>query len=455
MNRRNFLALTPAAVAFAMETLAVLDPRRALFTLPNNGGYGALYPVKARNTGETWLALPEGFEYTALGQTGSRMSDGHATPPSHDGMAAFKVGNELRIVRNHEINAGLGEKGSVFGRVETAYDARGGGGTTTLIVDPKTRELVRDFVSLNGTLTNCAGGPTPWGTWISCEETTLGASLIRDEQDRVRGGFAQKHGYCFEVAASANGAVKTQPLTGLGRFVHEAIAVDAKSGIVYLTEDRGAAGFYRFTPKRKTRLAEGGALQMLKVADRQQADLRTGLKAGQSFAVTWVNINEPDTPAVEQGADAVYQQGFTQGAATFARLEGIWHAGDSLFFTSTSGGDRKLGQVWQYTPQRKDKGALKLIFESPGEAVLDMPDNLCVSPRGGLVVCEDGHNEQFVRGLTRQGQIFDFAKNVKSGHEGMEFAGATFSPDGQTLFVNIQTPGVTLAVWGPWEKGVL
>lgn len=84
-----------------------------------------------------------------------------------------------------------------------------------------------------------------------------------------------------------------------------------------------------------------------------------------------------------------------------------------------------------------------------------MPDNLCVSPRGGLVVCEDGHNEQFVRGLTRQGQIFDFAQNVSPIHAGSEFAGATFSPDGQTLFVNIQTPGVTLAVWGPWQKGLL
>ena len=459
MNRRNFLALTPAAVTTAMQTFAALDPRRSLFTLPNNGGYGALRPTKARNTGETWLALPDGFEYTALGKTGSKMSDGCATPAAHDGMATFKVGNELRIVRNHEINAGLGEKGSVFGKAETAYDAQGGGGTTTLIVDPKTRELVRDFASLNGTLNNCAGGPTPWGTWISCEETTLGASLVKDEKGRVRGGFAQKHGYCFEVSAAADGAVKPQPLTGLGRFVHEAIAVDAKSGIVYLTEDRGAAGFYRFIPKHKTKLVEGGTLQMLKVAApasfSQQADLRTGLKAGQSFAATWVNIDEPDAPAAEQRTDAVYQQGFTQGAATFARLEGIWYAGDSLFFTSTSGGDKRLGQVWQYTPQGKDKGALKLIFESPEEAVLDMPDNLCVSPRGGLVVCEDGHNEQFVRGLTRQGQIFDFAKNIAPGFEDMEFAGATFSPDGQTLFVNIQTPGVTLAVWGPWEKGLL
>ena len=192
---------------------------------------------------------------------------------------------------------------------------------------------------------------------------------------------------------------------------------------------------------------------MLAIAGRRQFDLRTGQKAGESMDVNWVDINEPDSPDSENPVDAVYRQGWTLGAATFARLEGCWYGGDSIYFTSTSGGDKRLGQVWQYTPQDKDKGKLKLIFESPEEAVLDMPDNLCVSPNGGLLVCEDGHNEQYLRGLTRDGRIFDFAKNILRGYEGKEFAGATFSPDGQTLFVNIQTPGLTLAIWGPWERG--
>lgn len=153
---------------------------------------------------------------------------------------------------------------------------------------------------------------------------------------------------------------------------------------------------------------------------------------------------------------SVYRQGFAKGGATFARLEGCWYGGDSIFFTATSGGDSKLGQVWQYIPTSKDKGQLKLIYESREEAVLDMPDNLCVSPRGHLVICEDGHApNQFIRGLTRQGQIFDLARNLVPGFEGREFAGATFSPDGQTLFVNVQTPGITFAIWGPWQKGVL
>jgi secreted PhoX family phosphatase len=370
-------------------------------------------------------------------------------------MAAFKVNGELRLVRNHEINNDLGRDGAAFGDAAFAYDMKAGGGTTTLIIDPKTRELVRDFVSLNGTLHNCAGGPTPWGSWVSCEETTLGNNLIKDESGSERGGFSQKHGYCFEVVAGADGAVKATPLATMGRFVHEAVAVDAGTGVVYLTEDRLTAGFYRFIPKRQGKLSDGGKLQMLAIAGRRQFDLRTGQKAGESFDVNWVEIDEPDPPDAEKSTDAVYRQGFALGAATFARLEGCWYGGASVYFTSTSGGDKRLGQVWQYSPQDKDKGRLKLIYESQEEEALDMPDNICVSPNGGLILCEDGNNEQYVRGLTRDGKIFDFAQNILPGYEGKEFAGATFSPDGQTLFVNIQTPGVTLAIWGPWDRGVL
>ncbi len=458
IDRRAFLGITPLAVSVAMQTFARLDVQAGLSRViahPSADGYGPLRPAPSRNTGETLLALPEGFEYTAIGKTGSKMSDGNLTPPAHDGMAAFAVNGQLRLVRNHEVNNGIGKEGAAFGDQKFAYDPKAGGGTTTLIIDPKTRELVKDFVSLNGTLQNCAGGPTPWGSWISCEETMLSESILTDQQGRTRGGFAQKHGYCFEVSASSDGAVKAVPLPGLGRFVHEAISVDARTGVVYLTEDRGAAGFYRFIPKQRGKLAAGGRLQMLAVKDRRQFDLRTGQKQGQTLPARWVDIKEPDTPEAEKKVDAIYLQGFAQGGATFARLEGCWYGNDAIFFTATSGGDNKLGQVWQYTLRGKEKDSIKLFFESPGVAVLDMPDNICVSPRGGLVVCEDGSKEQFVRGLTRQGQIFDLARNMVPGFEIREFAGATFSPDGQTLFVNIQTPGITFAIWGPWQKGAL
>src|SRR5215475_681262 len=454
LKRRAFLGATPFAVGAALQTFAVINSScgAGLRTASSSAvGYGHLRASKTRNTGEEILTLPEGFEYNVIGKTGAKMSDGNPTPPAHDGMAAFKVKNELRLTRNHEINGGMGRDGAAFGDAATAYDVKAGGGVTTLIIDPKTREIVKDFVSLNGTLHNCAGGPAPWGSWISCEETTLGQSLGKDG----RGDFSRPHGYCFEVMADADGAVKATPLAAMGRFVHEAVAVDARTGVVYLTEDRGAAGFYRFIPKRQGKLSEGGKLQMLAIAGRRQFDLRTGQKAGESLDVNWVDIDEPDPPDVEKSVDAVYRQGFALGAATFARLEGCWYGGDSVYFTSTSGGDKRLGQVWQYTPQAEDKGKLKLIFESPEEAVLDMPDNLCVSPNGGLILCEDGDKEQYVRGLTREGQIFDLAKNILPGYEGREFAGATFSPDGQTLFVNIQTPGMTLAIWGPWDRGAL
>lgn len=465
LNRRNFLvqsslaAASVAGVTLAFERLTIFAERNVenyshLLAGSDAGSYGSLRPTKSQNTGEILLALPEGFSYTAFGQTGSKMSDGNLTPAAHDGMAAFAVNGQLRLVRNHEIS---GKPDVALGAASKfpAYDPTAGGGTTTLIIDPKTRLPIKEFISLSGTLNNCAGGPTPWGSWISCEETTLGETKFTSAEGKERGGFAACHGYCFEVSASANSPVTPTPMKAMGRFVHEAIAVDERTGIVYLTEDQGTAGLYRFIPKQRGKLNAGGKLQMLAIANRQQADLRTKQTVGQVLTATWVDILDPDPAAADTDTLAVYKQGFAQGAATFARLEGIWYGSNSLFFTSTSGGENKLGQVWQYTPQSNDKGALKLIFESPAEAVLDMPDNLCISPRGGLVLCEDGHNEQFVRGLTKRGQIFDFAKNIAPGFDDKEFAGACFSPDGNTLFLNIQTPGITMAIWGDWQRGAL
>src|SRR5262245_39353670 len=260
LNRRAFLGVTPFAVGPALQTFAAFNTSRGSGRAPASlgaGGYGGLRAAKARNTGEEILTLPQGFEYIVIGQTGTKMSDGNLTPAAHDGMAAFKVNGELRLVRNHEIDSDLGRDGAAFGDAALAYDMKAGGGTTTLIIDPKTRWIVRDFVSLNGTLHNCAGGPTPWGSWVSCEETTLGNNLIKDESGRERGGFSQKHGYCFEVAAGADGAVKATPLAAMGRFVHEAVAVDARTGVGYLTAERGAQSFYRFIPKRQGKLSEG------------------------------------------------------------------------------------------------------------------------------------------------------------------------------------------------------
>ncbi len=414
------------------------------------GGYGPLAPAKAQNSGETILALPEGFSYTVFGQTGSKMSDGILTPAAHDGMAAFQVRGKIRLIRNHEVRAKPGV--SIAGEA-ASYDPTAGGGTTTLEVDPVTRLLLRDHASLSGTLVNCAGGPTPWGSWITCEETVVGLKPGQVyHKDATVASYAKNHGYCFEVPVMSDKCEKGEPIKGMGRFVHEAIAVDPSTGIVYLTEDFGRAGFYRYIPEVPGQLAQGGKLQMMRIKGKPNYDTRTGQKALAQFDVDWVDIKDADPSSATEKPTAVYEQGQAEGAATFGRLEGCWYGGGYIYLDSTDGGAAKKGQIWRYRPMGGERGELTLLFESPSAEVLDSPDNLCVSPRGGLVICEDGGGENFVRGLTADGRIFDFAKNLLPSNS--EFAGACFSPDGQTLFMNIQSPGLTLAVWGPWERGV-
>jgi secreted PhoX family phosphatase len=467
MDRRSFISnLTTVSGGIALACTG-LARRAELFSAglePSNVkavGYGDLVPTATKNTGETYLALPKGFEYTVIGKTKSPLHDGRITPPAHDGMAAFRVKNELRVVRNHEVVGGkIPRPGSAIG-TGNHYDETAGGGTTTMVIDPRTREIVRDFVSLSGTLINCCGGPTPWGSWISCEETTVGPTVRTSAKGVKTGGFPKPHGYCFEVPASANTNLPAVPLKAMGRFVHEAIAVDPRTGVVYLTEDYNSAGFYRFLPKRNKRLAEGGVLQMLAIKDKPNYDTRTGQKQGTSFTATWVTIDRPDPAEADIDDLAVYKQGKAKGAATFARLEGCCtDEKGNIFFTSTSGGDNQGGQVWHYEPTGRDSGRLTLAFESPSREILDMPDNICVRPKTAhLFICEDsdyvglgGSPDNYIRILTPDGRIADFAHNITPNFIKSEFAGTTFSSDGKTLFVNLQSVGATFAIWGDWEK---
>jgi hypothetical protein len=364
-------------------------------------------------------------------------------------MAAFALPNgNIRLIRNHEVGQ-VPAGGSPMGDPSRAYDPRAGGGTTSLEINPATREVVRDFVSLSGTIRNCAGGPTPWGSWISCEE-----SFVDQRQ-----GARERHGYVFEVPVAAEADVNAVPLKALGRFVHEAIAVDPETGIVYQTEDQTAAGFYRFIPEGSYQPGQrpnlsSGRLQMLAVRDRPQYDTGTGQTAGGTLPVTWVDIGDPDPADPSTEVDAVFQQGWSRDGARFARIEGCWYEAGAIYFTCTSGGNAGLGQVWHYRPDASG-GRLTLVFESPSRDVLKNPDNICSTPRGAIVLCEDSDGPCMLRGLTPDGRIFDFARNIANGSE---LAGATFSPDGQTLFVNIQgspgqIPGATVAIWGPWEQG--
>jgi secreted PhoX family phosphatase len=416
--------------------------------------YGSLRAKTAENADEVLLLLPPGFRYTIVARTRGLLDDGNPSPGRPDAMGAFTAGNELRLVRNHEIR----ELTLPLSPGPWSYDAFGGGGTTTIVVDPVTRLPLRHFVSLSGTATNCAGGPTPWGSWITCEETTNGPNA----------GYAKPHGYCFEVPAAANSAVHAVPLPHLGRFVHEAAAVDPSTGIVYLTEDRERAGLYRCILERPYDLRSGGRLQMLGIRGAPAFEAVSGQSAGARLPVTWVDIADPDPPFAETNPSAVFEQGRARGGTRFRRLEGAWFGDGSLFFTSTTGGDRGIGQVWQYRAQAAQsrrrraaggapwEGDLTLIFESPSSDVMRMPDNLSLTPRGSLILCEDPDGGPvFLRGLTPRGDVFPFAQNIAPMFAETEFAGAVFSPDGQTLFVNLQIAGYTLAIWGPWERGPL
>jgi secreted PhoX family phosphatase len=402
-------------------------------------------PVRDDATGLPLLWLPAGFRYTSFGWSGDPLRDGPRTPRGHDGMAAFAAGpGRVRLVRNHELS---GDDGAFSGR--RPYDPAAAGGTTTVEFDTARARQVDAWTSLSGTLTNCAGGPTPWGTWLTCEETIDGPALTNH--------LTRPHGFVFEV--HPDGGSEPTPLEDMGRFVHEAVAVDPATGIVYETEDRSTAGLYRFLPREPGRLAAGGRLQILAVAGQPRYDTRTRQKRGTRLPVEWIDIADPSGGGEELG---VFREGHGKGAARFGRLEGAWYGGGAVYVVSTNGGDEDQGQIWAYRPATND---LELIFESPGADVLDNPDNICVSPRGGLALCEDGNGTQFLRCLTRDGRMLPFAQNAvvldgeRNGRRGdftnREFAGATYSPDGEWLFFNIQTPGITFAVTGPWGDGGL
>lgn len=478
LSRRRFLNHAAAVTAgFAgLRSFTGHAPGTALAMPSDSVGFGPL--LKDPNNK---VDLPAGFSYHIFSQTGDAMDDGLLVPGRHDGMGAFPGPDGTTIlVRNHEIKGKsrkVGAYGPDFKRFNKAqadhlYDAGYGktpacGGTTTIVYDTNNKQVVRQFLSLAGTENNCAGGPTPWGSWISCEESVT-------HKDRVR---EQYHGYNFEVPASAKvGLAKPVPLKAMGRFNHEAIAVDPHSGIVYQTEDRHDGAIYRFIPNVPGKLSQGGRLQYLAIADQPSLDTRNWtqrviramrkasfsfpvaipdeaqprITLGQKMVVQWQDIDQVDTPK-----DNLRYRAFDAGGARFARTEGMWHGNDAVYFAATSGGHNGKGQIWRYTPSQHEGTAdeaqfpatLELFIEPNDESVLQFADNLCVSAFGDVIVCEDGGPVNHVLGITPNAQVYKIARNRMNSNE---FAGSCFSPDGSTLFVNIQTPGLTLAITGPW-----
>lgn len=482
VERRTVLTGTAAIAGGAV----LAGPFQGLVAAPAGAlgapAFRALRPVPDERDGVVRLHVPEGFSYRSFHDTESpiTLDDGTRLPGRHDGMAAFEgADGRVTIVRNHEVN----NPGPAFGPLgEHTYDPQAQGGCT--VVDVSLRGEVQEaWTGLNGTMMNCSGGPMPWGTWISCEETINGPDVGPDFTGRSNIPLTKPHGYIFEVPTS--GRAVAEPVTKAGRFAHESVAFDPRGGSLYLSEDNFAfpSGFYRYTPTvspmETGRLANDGRLQMLKVKGVDNAHLEASQKKGTRYHVEWVDIEDPDptfpyTPGTvapttnDEALVYVGDQGRAQGAAGFSRLEGtVFHNG-VVYFTSTQGGGSVMdgpsgsgygdgfGQVWGYDTRSE---TLFLVYQSPGKESFDYPDNITTSRRGTLVVCEDSNQDNYVRGLSRGGQLWDIALNrVQRARDGQpryddEFAGSTFSPDGSTLFVNIQaSAGMSFAIWGPWER---
>jgi hypothetical protein len=407
--------------------------------------------------------LPEGFSYTIISRHGDPMDDGFRVPHRPDGMATFPGpdGTTL-LVRNHEINADAPMEEGPFrsegdasisqmpdaDRYDPGRGARGGlGGTTTVVYDTETQTVRRQFVSLAGTIRNCAGGPTPWNSWLTCEETVQGADDT----------FAKDHGYVFEVPATARmERAAPRPIKAMGRFNHEAVAVDPNSGVVYLSEDRHDGLLYRYLPNEPGALQKGGRLQCCCVRGHASLDTRNWgdgptISPGTTFEVEWMDLDDVDTPD-----DDLRKRGFANGAARFAREEGMWYGEGAAYVACTNGGQNGKGQVWRYVPSPHEgtareadrPGTLELFVEPNDTTVLENADNLTVAPWGDVVACEDGAGTDTLVGITPDGQFYKLGRNAVSDSE---LAGAVFAPDGSTLFMNIQHEGLTLAITGPWD----
>jgi len=473
MERRLFLV--HGVTATAGVALSGCEPFRGAAAAGARGrpspgvGYGPLRPVRDRRDGRVRLHLPDGFAYRSFDPAGGRLTQGERTPGRHDGMGAFPgPDGRVILVRNHEVNGPVG----AFGDPERAYDRAAGGGTVTLEVT-RYGEVKRAYPSLTGTQMNCSGGVMPWGSWVTCEETVNGPDVGDDHTGGDNRALTRRHGYIFEVPIDR--PATGRPIRAAGRFAHEAAAYDPHTKAIYLTEDNFnfPSGFYRYIPpkdpQRAGRILDGGRLQMLAVRGSPRKDLSRRQPEGASWPVTWVDIDDPDPtftgrPGYDVAVQAVGRQGRAKGAAIFARLEGAVYHDGTVYFVSTQGGPRApgdrrpsgfgngRGQIFAY-----DCAAdrLRLVYQSPSSMTLDLPDNVTTSRRGTLVLCEDGDGDNYLRGLTPAGEIFDFARlEPVEGDPGAEFAGTAFSPDWHTLFVNVQSiKGVSFAIWGPWERG--
>ena len=468
VTRRTLLTGAAAGFGFAftgsMEAFARPGPR-----FPGGiPGYGPLIEIPGKV-----LSLPAGFSYVEVARSVDTITDdGLPYPSDPDGMGVFagKDGGSV-LVTNHE-NSNL-EKAPVPEIPGVTYDPEAIGGTSTVTVD-KNSARRGAYTSLAGTDNNCAGGVTPWGTWLTCEETE------RKKDAKIGGRTLKKdHGFVFEVdpvSRAANIDRSPIPLTFLGRYSHEAVAVDPDTYRIYLTEDAVDPNglYYRWTPPRGFRAKKGslhalaeakgagaGRLQAMSCRDgrRRIVDLSEATEVGTRYQVRWVDV--PDRLAEKT---SIRLQEFDEPITRSRKLEGAWWGNGGAYFVSSfarpeASGDGSLnahdGQVWFYDPERRTV-TLKTLFglnPDPDSDNFDGPDNITVSPHGGLILAEDGEGINHLIGVSRRGHAYPLARNEDEANG--EFCGPSFSLDGRVLFTNIQSPtyGATLAITGPWRRG--
>lgn len=475
LTRRDFArksAITGAGVALAGSVGALATAPNALASTDTDSagqesaesyggvGYGPLIPDP-----NGILALPAGFTYRIITYSGrTRLESGEFTPSNHDGTSTFDgPRGATLLVNNHELK---GPRASWKYPVPLldglVYDPAASGGCTVVEVR---HDKVAEWVGIAGTSTNCAGGNTPWGTWLTCEET---------EDKAGQNGMTKDHGYVFEVdPADRRANQNPKPVKALGRYAHEAVVVDPRRGHLYLTEDAATPNglLYRWTPpegfchgrgRLRTLADDAGVLQAFKCFDsggRFVDDLSRATKIGTVYGVDWVTVPDRDAKTT-----SVRKQ-FTDGQITRARkLEGMWWGdGGAYIVSSYARAESPVqhdGAVWFYDPKRRTLTLKVLLGVNPtpdAEGNFDGPDNITVSPYGGLVIAEDGEGLQHLFGATDSGRTYPIARNelnngTEDAPEYSEFTGVTFSPDGKTLFANIQEPGIMLAITGPWKR---
>ncbi|MEG3631248.1 alkaline phosphatase PhoX [Streptomyces poriticola] len=478
LTRRDFArrsALSGAGVALAGSVGALASAPHALASTDTESvgeerdhdrcgiGYGPLLPDP-----DGIVALPAGFSYRILTHCGrTRLESGEFTPAEHDGTAAFDGprGTTL-LVNNHEMDGPRSEAEFPVPLADgLVYDPAAPGGCTVVEVRPDGR--VAEWVGIAGTANNCAGGSTPWGTWLTCEENA-------DRADE--NGMTKDHGYVFEVDPCDRRANRDpEPLKFFGRFEHEAVVIDPRRGHAYLTEDADEPNglFYRWTPPRHFAYGhrslrgladDAGVLQAPRCFDsggRYVDDLSRATRTGTVYGVDWIDVPDRDARTV-----AIREQ-FGPGEVTRARkLEGMWWGDGGAYLVSSyareddSPGRPHDGQVWFYDPRRRTLTLKVLLGVNPDpskDGHYDGPDNITVSPYGGLVIAEDGEGVQHLFGATDSGRTYPIARNelnlgTEEEPEYSEFTGVTFSPDGRTLYANIQEPGIMLAITGPWKR---